>query len=91
VKSYFLSAISSREAAIAALGSLLPGQHDPWLLKDTHGDAMAYFRVEPSESTPSTVTISVDISGRHHDRDADIVALLERLRENVGGNITYAP
>ena len=88
MKSYFLSPISSQDIAAAALGSLLPGQRDPWLLKDAQGDAIAYFNVGPSDTAPSVATISVDISGRHYDSDSDILAVLEKLREKVGGDIS---
>jgi hypothetical protein len=91
VKSYFLSPIPSRDSAVSALSVILPGQADPWLLKDSDGDAMAYFRVEPPESTHGRLMISVDVSGRHYHRDSDIMSILEKLREKLGGDITHAP
>ncbi len=91
MKSYFLSPISSRGDAAALLSSMMPRQRNPWLLKDASGDTIAYFMMGSSDSGAGSEAISVDISGRHYDRDADILAVLERLKEKVGGEITRAP
>ena len=87
MKSYCLSPIRSRSTAAENLDSLLPGQRDPWLLKDASGDAMAYFHID-EEGQPGVLTVGADISGRHYDCDAEVVSVLERLRDLVGGEIT---
>jgi hypothetical protein len=90
MKSYFLAPIVSRSAAVGALSSALPGQGDTWLLKDLGGDVMAYFSLVESDRTTGERTIQVDVSGWHYDRDADIVAVLQKLRDEIGGEITSA-
>jgi hypothetical protein len=87
MKSYFLAPIESGSAA-AALDSILPAQGDTWLLKDAAGDVMAYFSLVERDSTTGERTIQVDVSGRHFNRDADIISVLQRLREKLGGEIT---
>ena len=88
MKSYFLAPIASRTAAVTALTMVLPGQVEPWLLKDNAGDVMAYFSLVESDSTTGKRTIQVDVSGRHFNRDADIVSVLQTLRKEIGGEIT---
>jgi hypothetical protein len=88
VKSYLLAPIASRDAAITALSLILPQKNKTWLLKDASGDVMAYFYVaEPDGVLVRELTIAADISGRHYDRDADVVSVLQKLREELGGNI----
>jgi len=91
MKSYVLGPITSRDSAVSMLGTILPGQTNPWLLKDTAGDPMAYFQVVPSEHTPDALTVAVDISGRHYNCDPDVIAILEKLQREIGGEITHAP
>jgi hypothetical protein len=88
MKSYFLAPIESRSAARAALSAALPGQTDPWLLKDDDGDVIAYFSLVEADDTTGLRTVTADVSGRHHDRDVDVIAVLQRLRETTGGEIT---
>ncbi len=88
MKSYFLAPIASRSVAVTALSAVLPGQAEPWLLKDNAGDVMAYFSLVESDSTTGERTIQVDVSGRHYNRDADIVSILQTLKQEVGGEIT---
>ena len=88
MKSYFLAPIASSSAAIAALSVVLPGQVGTWLLKDDDGDVIAYFSLIEADSTTGARTIQADVSGRHYDRDADVVSVLEALREKIGGEIT---
>jgi hypothetical protein len=88
MKSYFLAPIASRSAAVTALNSLLPGQAETWLLKDTIGDVMAYFSLVESDSTTGARTIQVDVSGRHYNRDGNIMSVLQKLRQQIGGEIT---
>ena len=87
MKTYCLRPVQSQSEAFAKLSTLLPGQSKPWLLKDSSGDVMAYFDLEDVDQT-GVLTISVDISGRHYNCDAEVVALLERLRADLGGEIT---
>jgi hypothetical protein len=91
MKSYILGPITSRDSAVTTLDTILPGQTNPWLLKDTAGDAMAYFEVVPAEDTPDALTVAVDISGCHYNCDADVIAILKKLQREVGSEITYAP
>jgi hypothetical protein len=88
VKSYFLAPIASRSVAVAALSSALPVEGETWLLKSGDGDVMAYFSLVETDSTTGARTIQADISGRHYDRDADVVSVLETLRQKIGGEIT---
>jgi len=87
VKTYCLSPIQTRDVAVTKLNALLPGQSKPWLLKDSSGDVMAYFELDDVD-VPGVLTISADISGRHYNCDAEVVSLLERLRADLGGEIT---
>jgi len=88
MKSYFLAPIASPSAALAALSSVLPIEGETWLLKDKAGDVMAYFSLVEADSTTRARTIQADISGRHYNRDADVVSVLEALRQKIGGEIT---
>jgi hypothetical protein len=88
MKSYFLAPIQSRSIATAALAATLPGQNDPWLLKDSDGDVVAYFSLVEADDTTGLRTIQVDVSGRHYNSDAKVVAVLNKLREATGGEVT---
>jgi hypothetical protein len=90
VKTYCLSPISSRSAAAERLIALLPGQHEPWLLRDGSGDVVAYFNIDDTDP-PGALSVLADISGRHYNSDAEVVSVLEQLRAHVGGEISYAP
>ena len=71
------------------LTALLPGQSEPWLLRDTSGDAMAYFHIDDTDP-PGFLSVAADVSGRHYDCDAEVVSVLERLRADIGGEIICA-
>ena len=88
MKSYFLAPVASRSTALAELSSVLPAEGETWLLKDGTGDVIAYFSLEESDSTTGLRTISADVSGRHYNRDADVIAVLQRLKTELGGEIT---
>jgi hypothetical protein len=90
MKSYFLQSINSPSGAEEALNLLLPGQREPWLLKDTAGDTMAYINVEYFDEI-GAFAVEVDISGRHYNCDAEVIALLEKLKAQVGGDIECQP
>ena len=34
--------------------------------------------------------IQVDVSGRHYDGDADVLSVMEKLRKELGGEITIS-
>ena len=87
MKSYFLAPIASRDAAIAALTAALLGQSETWLLKDAAGDVMAYFYVAEPDATTADRMVVADISGRHYNCDADVVAVLQKLKAELGGEI----
>ena len=87
MKSYFLAPISSRSTAISALSATLLSEGETWLLKDNAGDVMAYFSLVERDDTTGLRTVVADISGRHHN-DAEVVAVLEKLRGTTGGEVT---
>jgi hypothetical protein len=88
MKSYFLAPISSRSTAISALSAALPAEGETWLLKDNAGDVIAYFSLVERDDTNGFRTVVADISGRHYDCDAEVVAVLEKLRGSTGGEVT---
>ncbi len=67
---------------------MLPGPADPWLLKGGDGDVVAYFSLVEADDTTGLRTVQADVSGRHYNQDADVIAVLERLRESTGGEVT---
>jgi len=80
MKSYFLEPISSREAGVSALSKILPGQENPWILWAPQGEAIAYLNVYyGDEEKPNKCFIQADVSGRHFDRDEDVLSLLRSL------------
>jgi hypothetical protein len=74
MKSYILSPIRSHSAAVTVLSLALPGQTEPWLLKNADGDAIAYFSLV--EDTVESCAIQADVSGRYYNRDTDVIAIL---------------
>jgi hypothetical protein len=88
VKSYLLAPIVSRDEAVAALKAVLPEENKTWLLKDVAGDAMAYFYLAEPDGVIEERTIVADISGRHYNCDADVISVLKKLKEQLGGEIT---
>jgi hypothetical protein len=89
VKSYFLAPIASRDDAVTALKAVLPEANQTWLLKDAAGDVMAYlYLAEPDGGTIDKRTIVADISGRHYNCDKDVISVLQKLKERLGGQIT---
>lgn len=91
MKSYFLAPIASRTDAITALNATLPVENETWLLKDEAGDVIAYFSLVELDDTTGLRTIGADVSGRHYNRDADVISVLENLRSKLGGEIANAP
>lgn len=85
MKSYFLQHLSSLAAAEAALTEHLPLQREPWIVLDPSGDAIAYLNLGASLQGRPNLHIQADISGRHYEKDALIVALLRRIQERTGG------
>jgi hypothetical protein len=88
VKSNFLAPISSRSDATKALSAALPKEMETRLLKDNLGDIAAYFSLVESDSVTGFHTIQVDLSGRHYNSDEDILSVLQKLKAELGGNIT---
>jgi hypothetical protein len=87
MKTYFLEDIASREAVAAALTQALPGQQQPWLLKDLRGDVIAYFNIESEGLNLERVTVAADLSGRHYDEGTSVVQVLIRIQKEIGGNV----
>ncbi len=91
MKSYFLGSTAACHADLAAaLTEALPGQIDPWLLRagPSEADVVAYFSLVEVEAPPGRWEVQAEVSGRHYHRDTDVLAVLERLRVLVGGDIT---
>lgn len=85
MKSYFLEHLPSLAVAEAALTEELPAQREPWVLLDDCGDAVAYLHLNTSMDARPHLPIQADISGRHYQKDAIVVALLRRLQQRTGG------
>ena len=49
---------------------------------------MAYFSLVESDSSTGERTIQVDVSGRHYNRDAEVISVLRALSQEIGGEIT---
>lgn len=88
MKSYFLAPVASSSKATEALSAVLPGQTGIWLLTDPTGDAVAYFSLVERDDTTKLRTIQADISGRHYNEDAAVLAVLNQLQARLGGAIT---
>jgi hypothetical protein len=88
MKSYFLERIGSLDTAKAALRSRLPGQESPWLLLSSSGDPIAYFNVESHLGGAPLLNVQADISGRHHNEDAAVIAVLKDIQRVAGGVVT---
>ena len=48
---------------------------------------MAYFYVAEPDSSMVERTIVADISGRHYHCDSDVIAVLQKLKAELGGEI----
>jgi hypothetical protein len=92
MKSYILEGIRSVDAGTQALVQLLPYENLTWLLRDAAGNVMAYFYVvEEDELTQQPRAVVADISGRHYNCDAQVIALLKVVQSEVGGKLVYSP
>lgn len=67
MKSYFLEDIVRKDEVLDALNEVLPAQKEPWVIRHSVQDAIAYFNICENGNA-----IQVDVSGRHFNRD-DIV------------------
>ena len=81
MKSYFLVRIAQPHLVESTLNELLPGQMRPWLLLHQPEDPIAYVHVHAVDE------IHVDMSGRHNEKDAAVLRVLEQLQARVGGII----
>ena len=88
MKSYFLEGISSVDAAKAALSARLPGQQEPWLLRSPAGDPVAYFNVQSHLDGRPVLNIQADVSGRHDNDGAAVVAVLDEVSAVIGGKVS---
>lgn len=83
MKTYSLSPIASRIAAAETLDTCC---------QDIASRGYSKTRVEmrwlDEVDQPGVLTVSADISGRHYNCDSEVVSVLERLRDRVGGEIT---
>jgi hypothetical protein len=85
VKNYFLVAIADVAKVREALGALLPGQTEPWLIPASAEDPIAYLHL--SNTAEDGPAIHADMSGRHYDEDERVLAVLRALRDVGGGAI----
>ena len=88
MKSYFLESIDLESRVVDALTKTLPGQADPWLLKNHDGDVIAYFYISNDEPGVRGPAIQADISGRHYNEDDQVLAVLQAIMVEIGGKIT---
>jgi hypothetical protein len=88
MKPYFLVGVSSVAAAKEALRAQLPGQEEPWLLLDSLEDPIAYFNAGDQLDGEKVLHVQADISGRHYNKDAAVLAVLKRLQAAIGGVVT---
>ena len=84
LKSYFLEELADEQQARDRLDAALPGQSEPWVLPAVKGDAIAYFTMLKDDRG---LAIQADVSGRHFEKDADVLAILRSLRTELGGTI----
>ena len=88
MKSWFLENVPDLTLAAQALDAELPGQRHPWILSASGDDAIAYFNIDEMLDGQAVPHIVADISGRHYHEDDAVIAVLERLRLRLGGEIT---
>ena len=89
MKSYFLTQLESKGRAEDALCTLLPGQSNPWVLRSTAGDAVAYLNIQAMGQGSTLWEIQADLSGRHYHRDDEVLKLLGALQSQTGGEIEH--
>ncbi len=86
MKSYFLEHIKKVSSIKQSLNDLLPGQSEPWLIK-IGDDVAGYVNTEIFDVGEGGYTVTVDMSGRHYNRDKDVLLFLSDLQKRVGGII----
>jgi len=86
LKSYFLEELADEQQARDRLSTALPGQSEPWVLPDGADGAIAYFNITNLEDDGG-LAIMADVSGRHYERDEEVLAILRLLRAELGGVI----
>ena len=88
MKTYkLLSSSTSQTAVAAALDELLTRDGDMWVLKNPKKEIVAYFSLSNSSHSAEVRTVRADIGGWHRDQSHEFVAVLDRLREKIGGKI----
>jgi hypothetical protein len=87
MKTYFLEDIASHQDVPGALSQILPGQQEPWLLRDLRGDVIAHFNAQPSETDLTKIEVTADVSGRHYNKDKTVIDTLRRIQTALGGII----
>ncbi|NUS19154.1 MAG: hypothetical protein HOQ25_05110 [Mesorhizobium sp.] len=86
MKSYFLEELADEQQARDVLSATLPAQSDPWIVPDGHGWTIAFFNIVTLEDDGG-LAIMAEISGRHYEKDAEVIAVLRLLRAELGGVI----
>lgn len=86
LKSYFLEELTDEQKARDRLSATLPAQSAPWVLLDCDGDAVAYFNITMLEDDRG-LAIQADVSGRHFEKDAEVLTMLRSLQAELGGII----
>jgi hypothetical protein len=86
MKSYFLEHIENVSSIEQSLNELLPGQSEPWLIK-VGDDVAGYVNTETFDEREGGHTVTVDMSGRHYNRDQEILYFLSELQKRVGGKV----
>lgn len=87
MKSYCLEQIRSIGGVRDALDRLLPGQREPWLLRRSSSDVIAYFHLGPTAETSGDIGVQADVSGQHFYEDDRVIGVLRALQGEVGGVI----
>jgi hypothetical protein len=88
MKCYFLDSIKLTEDSKRIIDRMFP-ESGTWVLRHESGDPMAYFDFNLTSREPELKApyISACISSRHYGCDAQVLAVLESLRADIGGRI----
>ncbi len=86
MNSYFLENIVKCTGLESTISRLLPGQPDPWLVKDG-ANAIGYVYISKDSEEFNGVTVVVDVKGGLNEKTRRIESFLEKLKNEVGGTI----